>query len=94
MKDFSERLGVTQSSVTKLADGLVLRGLIERISISNDRRLILLRATERADRILRAGDVERARNVQAIWEAIVPSEREAVLLVRRHALSNRRNGPS
>src|SRR4051794_357960 len=46
MKDLSERLGVSQSSVTELANRLVRRNLIARLPDPEDRRVIRLSTSD------------------------------------------------
>jgi DNA-binding MarR family transcriptional regulator len=79
MKDYSERLGVSQSTVTQLADRLVRRGLVERQNDLTDRRVIRLHVSEMGSRIL-ADDTERQRETfLAVWQAIQPVDRGAVI---------------
>jgi DNA-binding MarR family transcriptional regulator len=79
MKEFSERLGIAQSSITKLADGLAKRGLIERASDPNDRRVIRLKTTDLAQRILKEDKSLKIRVFQAIWNRFTEEERSSVV---------------
>lgn len=78
MKYFSERLGITQSSITKLTDGLVKRGLIERIEDFNDRRMIRLRSTERARKINQDLLLRKTTLYEAIWNRLSSGEQKEV----------------
>jgi len=49
VKDVAAKLQVTSGAVTQLVDTLIVRGLIERAENPNDRRSILLRATDAVD---------------------------------------------
>jgi DNA-binding MarR family transcriptional regulator len=79
MKDFAERLMVSQSTVTQLADRLVRRDLVERVADPDDRRVVRLRISETGKRILRDANVERRRTFHAIWGALSAQEQEAVM---------------
>src|SRR5258708_4896152 len=72
MKDFSERLCVSQSTVTQLADRLVTRGLVDRLADASDRRVVRLRISKAGQELLGEADRERKRTLQAVWEALSP----------------------
>jgi len=80
MKDFSERLGVSQSTVTQLADRLVKRGLVDRLADPADRRVVRLRLSETGRRILNGAEFARQRTLHTIWNILAPEEQEAVML--------------
>jgi DNA-binding MarR family transcriptional regulator len=79
MKDFSERLSVSQSTVTQLADRLVRRGLVERLDDPEDRRVVLLRTSPAGRTLLERAEGEQRETHQAIWAALSASEQRAVL---------------
>ena len=78
MKDISERLQVSQSTVTQAADKLVRRNLIERVADPLDRRVVRLKMTEKGQEILSASDAERNTFFRAVWERMSPAERTLV----------------
>ena len=78
MKDISELLQVSQSTVTQAADKLVRRGLIERVADPLDRRVVRLKMTGKGQEILSASDAERNVFFQAVWEGMTPAERTLV----------------
>lgn len=49
VKDVATKLQVTSGAVTQLVDTLIARGLVERAENPDDRRSILLRATDTVD---------------------------------------------
>ncbi len=79
MKDFSERLQVSQSTVTQVADKLVKRGFIERIADPADRRVVRLKMTSKGHSLLSENDAARDAFLRSVWEALSSSEREAVV---------------
>ena len=79
MKDFSERLGVTQSTVTQLADRLVKRGLIDRSSDPTDRRVVRLHLSTYGLEILERAEAAKSQLLEEIWEALDPEEQTEVL---------------
>jgi len=72
MKDFSERLGVSQSTVTQLADRLVKRGLIDRQSDLIDRRVVRLNVSAAGREILDSAESARRDTIRKIWLALTP----------------------
>ena len=79
MKDYSERLGVSQSTVTQLAERLVRRGLIERLSDPEDRRVVRLHVSQAGSQIMRTAKDQEHQTLQAIWQAITPEEQQAIM---------------
>ena len=79
MKDLSERLGISQSSVTKLADSLTRRGLVERHPDPNDRRVIRLRPSDTARRINEEAMARRHALFAAIWGSQSADQRRRVM---------------
>lgn len=79
MKDFSERLGVSQSTVTQLADRLVRRGLVDRHADAEDRRVVRLRASESGRQILGKVKTQQDRTLNAVWDAMMDGEQQSVL---------------
>ncbi len=84
MKDNSERLMVSQSTVTQLADRLVKRGLIERAADPADRRVIRLRMSQYGIDLMEMVDTPRRQTTLLVWERLSPEEREQVLQVFHH----------
>lgn len=79
MKDLSERLGVSQSTVTQLADRLVRRNFVERLLDTSDRRVVRLRLSPFGREILGRADAERRRMVQTTWNRLTSDEQADVL---------------
>ena len=79
MKDFSERLFVSQSTVTQLADRLVHRGFIERHPDTNDRRVVRLKISESGRVLLVTSEASRKELVQAVWERMSVCEQEEMI---------------
>lgn len=70
----AESAGVSPPSATRMLDGLVRRGLVERRRDAEDRRLVHVALTDEGRRLLRA---KRERMVAArteIFDALSPSE--------------------
>ncbi len=79
MKDFSERLFVSQSTVTQLADRLVHRGFIERHPDTQDRRVVRLKMSEQGKALLVTAEAQRKDLMQAVWERMDALEQESVI---------------
>lgn len=79
MKEFSERLEVSQSTVTQLAERLVRRGLIHRFHDSKDRRLVRLSLTPQGQSLLETCVAETHETLQNIWNRLTPEEKNKVI---------------
>ena len=79
MKEFSERLGVSQSTVTQLADRLVKRGLIERQADAADRRVVRLQVSEQGRRILTEANRRQRETAEGVWSVLSPDEQQGVM---------------
>jgi DNA-binding MarR family transcriptional regulator len=79
MKDYSERLGVSQSTVTQLADRLVRRGLLERHADATDRRVVRLQNSAEGTRVLNRDVADHQRVMQDIWEALSSQDQATVM---------------
>lgn len=79
MKEYSERLRVTQSTLTQLAERLVRRGLIARYPDESDRRVVRLRMSEAGRELMHIGDRNHRQMVTSVWDALTPVERETAL---------------
>lgn len=84
MKDFSERLMVSQSTVTQLAEKLVKRGLIERHADAADRRMVRLRMSEHGTQLMEESDQARKQTAAIVWERLTLQEQEQVLHLFQH----------
>jgi len=76
MKDFSERLNVSQSTVTQLAERLVKRGLVVRRMDANDRRVIRLHTSAPGQSLVGQADAARKATLRKVWFALAPAEQE------------------
>ena len=63
LKDVAEFIGVSLPSMSKLVDGLVQRGYVERAADADDRRKVALSLSPKGQEAMRAG---RARTVAAM----------------------------
>ncbi|HZO86800.1 MAG TPA: MarR family transcriptional regulator [Chthonomonadaceae bacterium] len=79
MKDFSERLSVSQSTVTQLADRLVRRGLVERHTDPEDRRVVRLRVSAQGHALLERAEMQQRQTFRAVWDALSIPEQQEVL---------------
>jgi hypothetical protein len=79
MKDYSERLRVSQSTLTQLAERLVGRGLIERYPDEYDRRVVRLRASDSGRELLSVGDRKHRETVAEVWALLSETQRNTAL---------------
>ena len=79
MKDYSERLKVSQSTVTQLADRLIKRGMVARYADPDDRRIVRLRISPEGAQALRTAKDREYQTHLAVWNALTSEEREAVM---------------
>lgn len=79
MKDYSERLSVSQSTVTQLAERLVRRNMVLRQPDATDRRVVRLRLTEVGQKIMNAAKGAQHQTFLQVWEMLSTAERDQVM---------------
>ncbi len=79
MKTFSDRLYVSQSTVTQLAERLVKRGLVERNHDLHDRRVVRLKVSATARAILAHAAERQHQTIAQVWEHLDEAHHEGVL---------------
>jgi DNA-binding MarR family transcriptional regulator len=91
--DLADALGRSPSAVSRLAEGLVQRQLIERTQDTEDRRQRTLRLTGRGQALLGLVDRARAQEFLAIVRPLPAAERAVVAMgvaaLSTHAISRR-----
>jgi len=91
--DLADTLGRSPSAVSRLADGLVRRQLIERTTYAEDRRQRTLTLTGRGLALLGIVDRARAQEFLSIVRPLPPGERVVVAMgvaaLSTHAISRR-----
>ncbi len=82
--DLAEHLRIAPRSATEVVDGLVERGLLERVADPADRRATLVRPTPEGDRVGGEVDAARAADAEALFGHLEAGERaELVRLLRK-----------
>ncbi len=77
MSALSERTMLTRSGITRLVDGLVLGGLIERVACARDARVSYAQLTELGYERLRNAGCAHVRSIQRLFlEHFTPEEVE------------------
>ncbi len=79
MKTFSDRLYVSQSTVTQLAERLVKRGLIERNHDLHDRRVVRLTVSNSARELLDAAAERQHQIISRVWDRLDDRQQSSVL---------------
>lgn len=79
VKDVAAKLQVTSGAVTQLVDTLIARGLIERAENPNDRRSILLRATDEVDTECLTFEAYYTRHVSPMFNELTDAEIEQLI---------------
>jgi MarR family transcriptional regulator, organic hydroperoxide resistance regulator len=78
--------GVATPTATRMLDGLVRDGIVEREGSSVDRRVVTVRLTEKGVRQVRAKGKLVAEKRRLVYESLSPRERrDAVVLLGRLA---------
>ena len=84
--ELAELAGVAAPTATRMLDGLVRAGIVERHASSSDRRVVEIELTEEGKRIVRRKRSRIASKRRALFESHEPDEREqATHLLRRLA---------
>ncbi|SRR6266511_2524432 len=97
MGDLAARLGVAESSVTRMVDRLVSARLAQRRPAPEDRRCVVAGLTAEGRKVLRGVRAERREFLGEILEALSPADRAELVRmfgVLAEALRARRGGPA
>lgn len=76
MTDFADALRVDPSGATRAVDRLESLGLVERTRAADDKRVVVVRATNEGRRLMRAVNRSRASGMERLLESFEPAERE------------------
>jgi DNA-binding MarR family transcriptional regulator len=79
MSRLADLLDVSLSNATGLMDRMEEHGLVERVRVPDDRRLVLVRPAEAGRQALSETEATRRESMRAIVSRIDPAERGAVL---------------
>lgn len=69
---------VTPPAITRIVNALEAEGLVRREAVAGDRRLVRVRATAAASRLLRAGRRRRVAELTALMAEVTPGELEVL----------------
>jgi len=79
MSDLSESMGLANSTMTRMVDQLVRRGLVQRKPDDRDRRVILVGLTSKGREVRSALEMEFQEFFKLVLQEIEEEERSAVL---------------
>lgn len=79
MTELAEEMGAPLSTATRMVDRLEAKGLIERLRSKEDRRIVLVRASERGSQMYVAFQEHRAKIAKRMLEPLSVGEREIML---------------
>jgi DNA-binding MarR family transcriptional regulator len=83
MGRLAEQLDASLPSVSGIVDRMVGHGLVERLRDDDDRRLVVIRATQAGHTAVEEIDLVRRRQLARVLELLAPVEQEAALRVFR-----------
>ncbi|HVT28644.1 MAG TPA: MarR family transcriptional regulator [Lacipirellulaceae bacterium] len=79
MSEISRELGLSPSAVTQVSNRLERRGLIERVSQNNDRRVRMLRLTRKGQRLMRSREEQQLCRIAAVLSKLSPKELQQIM---------------
>jgi DNA-binding MarR family transcriptional regulator len=77
--ELAERMGVDETTATRLADRLEDAGLATRSRAADDRRVTVVALTREGKRLARAADEQRRRFFEDVLAALEPGERRELV---------------
>jgi len=83
MGRLAEQLDVSMPNVTGIIDRMVAHGLVERLRDDDDRRLVVIRATDSGRQTVEEIDLVRRRQLGRILEALDPDQQQLAFQVFR-----------
>ncbi len=75
----AEHLGLTSATTSKMVNDLVLRGLVDRAAVAENRRQIRLNLTAPGAAILAAAQSQTSRHFAAVFSGILPQDRQLII---------------
>ena len=95
MTELGERLMVTKGNITGMTDRLLAEGLIERVPVQTDRRVNLIKLTERGRTAFRPMAVDHKRWLNELFADLMPNEKVELfsLLGRARRVARERPAP-
>jgi DNA-binding MarR family transcriptional regulator len=78
LSQLARREGVASPTMSRIVDGLVRDGFVERTTVEDDRRQSRIVVTEDGRRLLERGRARRIRNLAAEVEGLAPDELHAL----------------
>ena len=79
MSELSKALGVSQTSITKLVDGLVRAHLVQRVSYPGDKRRAWAQITPEGDKIVREARPRVRETTRARWQGLTAQEKRVMV---------------
>jgi DNA-binding MarR family transcriptional regulator len=83
MGRLADLLSVSEPNVTGIIDRMVAHGVVERLRDDDDRRLVVIRATEAGRQTVGEIDLVKCRHFARVLEQLAPNEQECVLAAFR-----------
>lgn len=83
MGRLADQLDVSMPNVTGIVDRMVAHGLVDRVRDDDDRRLVMVRATDAGRAAVEEIDLVRRRQLARILESLHPTEQQEALHVFR-----------
>jgi DNA-binding MarR family transcriptional regulator len=83
MSRLAELVGVSMSNATGLIDRMAEHGLVERVRVANDRRLVLVQPAAAGLRALSETETQRRERLRSVLGHLPPTERPIVLAALR-----------
>jgi DNA-binding MarR family transcriptional regulator len=80
MSDIGRELGLSPSAVTQVSNRLERRGLIERVSQDEDRRVRKLRLTRKGQQLVRSREEKQLRRIADALEPLSESEIDQLMV--------------
>lgn len=79
MSRLAELLGVSLSNATGIIDRMEIHGLVERVRVPDDRRLVLVRPVEAGRQALSQTETSKREGMRSVIRRLAPAERPVVL---------------
>lgn len=79
MNELSEQMGLASSTMTRMVDHLVRKGLVGRQHDEDDRRVVRVSLTSEGKRLRQELERERQQLMETVLEAIPEAERPVIL---------------
>ncbi len=79
MSETARKLGITIGTLTTTVNRLIRKGVVERLKTDRDRRIVLVRLTDKGVRAFRHHEEFHREMIESLYESVQPQDNEVLI---------------